>query len=345
MTRKAIIDDPYNAETPLDRLDGRIVPVGDFFVRSHFAVPALAPERWRCAVDGVTLDLATLKTLPSRRVTVTLECAGNGRTLLSPPVKGAPWRLGGVATAEFEGVPLCRVLDRGNAGRGAREILFTGADSGAVADGRQITFERSLPIDVARDPDVLVAWGMNGAPLDPHHGAPVRLVVPGWYGVASVKWLVGIRALAAPFAGYFQSENYVYRGSPAFPDGTPIAKARVRSMIASPEEGAVVPAGTIEVRGSAWSGGGPIARVEVSVDGGSTWTDAFLGKPLSVHAATPWNARVAIGPGEAEIRSRATDASGEAQPDSASWNALGYGNNALHRVSVRGKTGTATEIR
>ena len=334
MTRKAIIDDPYNAETPLDRLDGRVVPVGDFFVRSHFAVPAIAPGGWRCAVDGGALDWNALRGLPSRKVTVTLECAGNGRTLLTPAVKGAPWRLGAVATAEFEGVPLREILDRGSVGAGAREILFTGADSGAVPDGRTVTFERSLPIDVARDPDVLVAWGMNGAPLDPHHGAPVRLVGPGWYGVASVKWLVGIRALATPYAGYFQSENYVYRGSPAFPDGTPVAKARVRSMIASPEEGATVPAGTIEVKGSAWSGGGPIARVEVSVDGGATWTDAVLEKPLSPYAATPWTAHVEVR-GAVELQTRATDGSGEAQPDSAPWNALGYGNNSVQRVSVR----------
>jgi DMSO/TMAO reductase YedYZ molybdopterin-dependent catalytic subunit len=171
-------------------------------------------------VDGQALDLPALRSLPRRKLTVTLECAGNGRTLLTPAVKGAPWRLGAVATAEFEGVPLHEVLDRAHAGAGAREILFTGADSGSVPDGRTVTFERSLPIDVARDPDVLLAWEMNGAPLDPHHGAPVRLVVPGWYGVASVKWLVGIRALAAPYTGYFQSENYVYRESATLPDGT-----------------------------------------------------------------------------------------------------------------------------
>jgi len=334
MTRKAIIDDPYNAETPLERLDGRIVPVGDFFVRSHFAVPVIAPERWRCAVDGVTLDLAALKTLPSRKLAVTLECAGNGRTLLTPAVRGAPWRLGAAATAEFEGVPLREVLKRSNLAAGATEVLFTGADSGSVPDGRTVTFERSLPIDVARDPDVLVAWGMNGAPLDPHHGAPVRLVVPGWYGVASVKWLVGIRALAAPYAGYFQSENYVYRGSPAVPDGTPVARARVRSMIASPEDGARVKAGTIEVKGSAWSGEGPIARVEVSANGGATWSDATLGKALSPHAAVPWTAKLAVSSGSPELLSRATDAAQNVQPDSAPWNALGYGNNSVQRVRI-----------
>ena len=335
MTRKAIIDDPYNAETPMDRLDGTIVPVGDFFVRSHFAVPALDPSGWRCNVAGGTLDLAGLKALPHRRLTVTLECAGNGRTLLTPAVKGAPWRLGAVATAEFGGVPLREVLDRGGVDGAAREILFTGADSGAVPDGRTVAFERSLPIDVARDPDVLVAWEMNGVPLDPHHGAPVRLVVPGWYGVASVKWLVGIRALDAPYTGYFQSENYVYRGSPACPDGTPVTQARVRSIISAPEDGATVPAGTLEIRGSAWSGEGPITRVEVSADGGTRWIDADLGRPVASYAATPWTASIEIPAGNIALRSRATDAAGNVQPESAPWNALGYGNNSIQRLKVR----------
>jgi DMSO/TMAO reductase YedYZ molybdopterin-dependent catalytic subunit len=334
MTRKAIIDDPYNAETPLDRLDGSIVPVGDFFVRSHFAVPAISPDRWCLAVDGKTLDLPALRALPARRLVVTLECAGNGRTLLTPPVKGAPWRLGGVGTAEFEGAPLRDVLDRAGVDGSAREIVFTGGDAGQVPDGRTVAFERSLPVDVARDPDVLLAWGMNGAPLPPEHGAPVRLVVPRWYGVASVKWLVGIRGLAAPYSGYFQSENYVYRGSAACPDGTPVGAVRVRSIVASPEAGATVAAGEVEIRGSAWSGAGPIARVEVSADGGARWTDATLGAPVSPYAATPWVVRPILPVGESEIRSRATDAAGNVQPDGAPWNALGYGNNSIQTLRV-----------
>ena len=334
MTRKAIIDDPYNAETPLDRLDGGIVGVGDFFVRSHFAVPAIAPGAWRCLVDGNSLDLETLKSFPARRVTVTLECAGNGRTLLKPQVAGAPWNLGGVSTAEFEGVPLREVLSRAGAGSGAREILFRGADAGTVASGRTVTFERSLPLEVAMEPDVLVAWGMNGAPLAPEHGAPVRLVVPGWYGVASVKWLVGIQSLATAFTGHFQTDSYVYKGFPGFPDGTPVGPMRVRAIIAKPEDGASIGAGEIEVKGSAWSGEAAVARVEVSVDGGRTWNDAAL-KPSGVRAAIGWTAALRVSPGDVEIRARATDAAGNTQPDDPPWNTLGYGNNAVHRVTVR----------
>src|SRR5262245_19277725 len=335
MTRKTILDDPYNAETPLDRLDGGIVAAPDFFVRSHFAEPAIDRKDWRCAVGGSVLDFEALSALPNRQVTVTLECAGNARTLLLPKVQGAPWRLGAAATAEFEGVALREVLDRAGVD-GALEILFRGGDEGRVADGRTVSFERALPIEVARDPDVLLAWGMNGAPLLREHGAPVRLLVPGWYGVASVKWVVEVRPLAAPYRGYFQGEGYVYRGSNAFPDGTPVTTMRVRSIISSPEDGARVEAGEIEVRGSAWSGAGPIARVEVSADAGETWSDAALKPTGATHAATGWSAAVRVaGPGETEIRARATDAAGNVQPDSASWNALGYGNNAVQRLTVR----------
>ena len=334
MTRKAIIDDPYNAETPLGCLSGEPVRTGDFFVRSHFAVPSIPPESWRCEVGAATLDLPSLKSLPRKRLAVTLECAGNGRALLRPKVAGAPWTLGGVATAEFEGVALNDVLDRAGIDGGTRELLFTGADSGPI-DGRTVTFERTLPIDVARDPDVILAWGMNGAPLDPQHGAPVRLVVPGWYGVASVKWLVGIRPLAAPHVPYFQAQ-YVYRESAEYPDDTPVRAVRVRSLIARPTDGSVVPAGPLEIAGSAWSGTAPIARVEVSIDGGSTWTSAALGTPLSRHAATPWRAGLSVAsPATLEILSRATDATGATQPDAAPWNARGYGNNAVQRITVR----------
>ena len=335
MTRKTILEDPYNAETPLDRLDGGIVAAGDFFVRSHFAVPAIDRTGWRCAVGESTLDLEALAALPRRKVAVTLECAGNGRTLLLPKVQGAPWRLGAAGTAEFEGVALREVLNRARID-GAREILFRGADSGTVADGRTVAFERSLPIDVARDPDVLLAWGMNGAPLAREHGAPVRLVVPGWYAVASVKWLVEVRPLASPFSGYFQGQNYVYRGSTAFPDGTPVTAMRVRSIISSPEDGARVDGGKVEIRGSAWSGAGPIARVEVSADAGETWIDAAVRPTASAHAAAAWTALVPLrGTGELEIRARATDAVGNTQPDLPPWNELGYGNNAIQRITVR----------
>ncbi|HZN54624.1 MAG TPA: sulfite oxidase [Candidatus Polarisedimenticolaceae bacterium] len=334
--RIEILGDPYNAETPAARLDGTDVAVGDFFVRSHFAVPAIDARSFRLTMGGGvdapgTLDLAALEALPRRTLRATIECAGNGRTLLRPEVSGAPWRLGGTGTATFEGAALRDLL----AGAGVRpetvEILFTGADAGAVATGRSERFQRSLPLSDALDPDTLLAWRMNGAPLAPEHGAPVRLVVPGWYGVASVKWLVGIEALTEPFHGWFQGESYVYRNGGG---DLPVTRMRVRAAIARPSDGATVPPGPIEIFGCAWSGSGRIARVEVSLDAGGTWSDATLAPPSSRWAATPWSARGIAAGSELEVLARATDAAGNVQPEVAPWNRLGYGNNAIQRVRV-----------
>ena len=335
--RIPIIQDPYNAETPLDRLDGSDVAVGDFFVRSHFAVPAIDPPEWRLSIGGAVdapraLDLAGLARLPRRTLRVTLECAGNGRTLLRPEVSGAPWRLGGVGTATFEGVAVRDALASSQVRADAVELLFRGADAGAVAAGRTEAFRRSLPVSVALDPDTLLAFGMNGAPLPPEHGAPVRLLVPGWYGVASVKWLVAVEALTEPFHGWFQGESYVYRNGG---DEKPVERMRVRAMIVSPSEGAIVPPGPLEVAGSAWSGEGAVARVEVSADGGRSWSDAALAAASSRLAAISWRTSVAAPPGrQLEILARATDTAGNVQPDAAAWNRLGYGNNSIQRVRV-----------
>jgi DMSO/TMAO reductase YedYZ molybdopterin-dependent catalytic subunit len=340
MRRIAVIETPYNAETPMDRLDGQSVPDAEFFVRSHFEVPAIDPRAWQCRVGGAVvrpleLDLAGLRRLTPRRLTVTLECAGNGRTLLKPAVAGAPWRLGAAGTAEFEGIALADVLARARPRADAVEIAFRGADEGEVAGGRRVRFERSLPMDVARDPDTLLAWAMNGRPLTEEHGAPLRLIVPGWYAVASVKWLVGIEARTEPFHGWFQGENYVYRGSSDQPENTPVTRMRVRAVIARPVDGCVIPRGPLDVAGSAWSGEAPITGVALSVDGGASWKDAALAPAAHPRAATPWHARISLpAPGPVEILARAKDAAGNVQPLESAWNVLGYGNNAVHPVRV-----------
>jgi DMSO/TMAO reductase YedYZ molybdopterin-dependent catalytic subunit len=340
MRRIAIIENPYNAETPMDRLDGQGVPASEFFVRSHFDVPAIDPHAWKCRIDGavvrpLSLDLANLRAFAPRRLTVTLECAGNGRTLLRPAVPGAPWRLGAAGTAEFGGVSLADVLDRARPRADAVEISCWGADEGEVAGGRRVRFERSLPMAIARHPDTLLAFSMNGLPLTPEHGAPVRLIVPGWYAVASVKWVIGIEARTEPFHGWFQGENYVYRGSAVYPENTPVTKMRVRAVVARPVEGAIVPRGPIEISGSAWSGEAPITGVQVSVDGGASWCDAEIEPPIHNYAARSWRARVTIPTkGTTSILARARDAAGNVQPLDAAWNRLGYGNNAVHPIRI-----------
>jgi DMSO/TMAO reductase YedYZ molybdopterin-dependent catalytic subunit len=332
---------PFNAETPLTALAAPFTPTSSFYVRNHFDVPALEAEGFRLRVDGLVgspleLSLAELRALPRRSVTATLECAGNGRALMRPAPAGTPWRYGAVGTARFTGTPLAGVLDRADLAPGAVELLFAGSDRGEVAPGRAVAFERSLPANAARREDVLLAWEMNGEPLSPDHGHPLRLVVPGWYGVASVKWLVRISALDRPFRGHYQSEKYVYQGDPVAPDGTPVSLMRVRAAIAWPADGSDVGPGPVEVAGTAWSGTGPLARVEVSSDGGGAWTAATLGRSASPVAAVPWRfAWSPSGPGEHTLIARAADAAGHVQTLEPVWNEQGYGNNVAQRVRVR----------
>lgn len=323
-----ITREPFNAETPLDQLTGVITPNAIHYVRDHFAIP-----RWeRLVVEGsverpLSIGLEDIAALPSRSLVVTLECAGNGRAYLDPPVKGEQWRLGAVGTAEWTGVPLRHVLELARLAPRAVEILFAGADAG-TADGKRTAFERSLPVDRALDEDVLLATAMNGEPLPPDHGAPLRLVVPGAYGMASVKWLARIAAVDRPFRGLFQADRYVV-------DGQPLPPLAPRAIITSPVDGAVV-AGPVMVGGYCWSGRAPVARVEVSADEGATWRDAEVEPALSRYAwrrwELPWEP---AGPGDATLVARAWTTDHECQPLDQRRTALGYMNNAAQPVTVR----------
>jgi DMSO/TMAO reductase YedYZ molybdopterin-dependent catalytic subunit len=265
--------------------------------------------------------------MPTRSLIVTLECAGNGRAYVDPPVSGEQWRLGAVGTAEWTGVPLRHVLELARLEPRAVEIVFAGADEGS-AGGKRMRFERSLPVDRALGGDVLLATAMNGEPLPPDHGAPVRLVVPGLYGMASVKWLARIVASDRLFRGFFQADRYVV-------DGAPLPPIVPRALITSPRDGTVVTGPTM-VRGYCWSGGAPIARVDVSADGGSSWTDAELAPAVSPYAWRRWqHLWEPPGPGEATLLARAWTIDGECQPLSPVRTALGYLNNAAHPITVR----------
>jgi DMSO/TMAO reductase YedYZ molybdopterin-dependent catalytic subunit len=338
-----ISSQPLNAETPLAALGEPLTPDRSFYIRAHFDVPSLDANSWRLHVRGagrgeLALALSDLTSLSTRDVVVTLECAGNGRRWMEPTPPGLAWGFGAVATARFTGVPLSAVLERARLGSHGREVLFVGADRGTVESGGVAPFARSLPVEVARHPDTILAWEMNGRPLPVEHGFPVRLIVPRWYAMASVKWLVGVEVLDLPFQGYFQKDDYVY----ADEDGlmAPVRLMRVRSVIATPSEGADVPPGLVDVAGTAWSGHPPVARVDVSVDGGTSWGRAELGSSPSPYAARPWRIRIPLEPGPQVIMARATDRVGDTQPLEPVSNARGYGNNVIHRVRVN-----ATEAR
>ncbi|MGH2354824.1 MAG: sulfite oxidase [Chloroflexota bacterium] len=331
---------PFNAESDIKRLETDVTSTASFYVRSNFAVPSLDAQRHRIAVGGaverpLNLSLADLRALGSTTMLATIECAGNNRLSLAPLPSGEPWQRGAVSTARWGGVPLRVVLERAGLGANATEILVEGADHGTPKDGPgDIPFARSLPVEKALHPDTLLALEMNGVPLPPDHGAPVRLVVPAWYGMASVKWVTRIEALAEPFTGYYQANRYIYDpGNGAAP--VPVTQMKVKSLIVSPSDGETVPVGRLAVRGKAWSGAGEIVRVEVTVDGGENWQEARLLDAPSPYAWRSWEFDWdAADPGRHVLRARATDSTGECQPDAAPWNKYGYGSNGICPVVV-----------
>jgi DMSO/TMAO reductase YedYZ molybdopterin-dependent catalytic subunit len=331
---------PFNAETPLRELSRAITPTDSFYVRSHFDIPSLDPSTYRLDLEGAVrtplkLSLAEIQAFPARQLTATLECAGNGRVRLEPPVPGVRWGFGATSTAQFSGISLRQLLDRSGVLASGVDVLFIGADRGEVEPGRTVAFERSLPLGMAQQEDTLLAWEMNGEPLTRAHGAPLRLVVPHWYAVASVKWLTRIRILTHAFEGHYQTEKYLYEEESGTPDGAPVTQMRVRAIIAHPGESETLPCSPIDICGMAWAGGASIHKVEVSVDGGISWREAQLGMRPSEHSWVPWRLTWSpSSPGPCVIVARATDSLGKTQPLEQSWNAQGYGNNIAHRVRV-----------
>jgi DMSO/TMAO reductase YedYZ molybdopterin-dependent catalytic subunit len=333
---------PLNAETSVPALIGGVVmPNGRFYVRNHFQIPNLNAADYRLAVDGLvrrklSLSLRDLRQMPSQTFFATLECAGNGRTNFDPPIPGEKWAFGAVSTAEWTGVPLRAVLDSAGIESSAREVLFRGADRGPVEDSSgTIRFERSLRVDEAHESGAILAYVMNGEPLPIHHGFPLRLIVPSWYAVASVKWLTDIELIGPPFAGHFQTAKYWYewqRGSEN--EREPVTRMNVRALITEPNRGAEIECGDITIRGVAWSGVAPIERVDVNT--GGAWHQAnLIGEP-SRQAWQRWELVTRIdNSGPATLRARATDRAGRVQPEQAEWNRLGYGNNSIQEVGIR----------
>ena len=334
--------DPLNCETSIPALIGGVVmPNARFYVRNHFQTPRLDPVSWRLEIKGLVerplrVSLRDLHNMRSETLVVTLECAGNGRSAFDPPADGEQWQLGAVSTAEWTGVPLAEILDRAGLTPEALEIVFRGADQGNVGDAADpIRFERSLPVTDAGHPGSLLAYAMNGEPLPLEHGYPLRLIVPGWYAVASVKWLTEIEAIGAPFTGFFQAQRYVYEtprnGAVA---REPVRLQHVRSVITQPSAGQQVTAGDLVVRGVAWSGAAPIDNVEVSI-GRGPWQNARLIGQRHRHSWQWWELLTRIdNPGETTLRARATDLAGRTQPERPHWNRLGYGGNAVQNVRL-----------
>jgi DMSO/TMAO reductase YedYZ molybdopterin-dependent catalytic subunit len=320
--RKVVTAAPENSETPLEQVRSWVTPNRLFFVRNHFELPRIELASWRLWVEGCVehpceWSFEDLAALPERSVFATVECAGNGRSFLRERAHGVQWGAGAIGHAEWTGVPLRLVLQRSGLRADAVEVVFEGHDRGSEADHPEpMYFARSLPLAKALDPDTLLAVRMNGELLEPEHGAPVRLLVPGWYGVASVKWLRRIEVVNRPFRGYYQTVKYTVRRRIETGEQTVVVgPMAVKSEVIRPHADEILGVGTNRLFGVAWAGPEPVARVEVSTDDGVSWADADLIGPRAPYSWTLWEYLWEVGsPGEYSVLARAISASGQVQP-------------------------------
>jgi DMSO/TMAO reductase YedYZ molybdopterin-dependent catalytic subunit len=332
-----------NHGMPLEALRFDVTPIGLHYLLTHFDIPAV-DESWRLVLDGnvgspFELSLDELRALPAHEVLATMECAGNGRARLMPRPVSQPWLQEAVGTGRWRGARLRDVLERAQPGAGALEVLFTSFDRG-VEDGDEQSFQRSLPLELALGNDVLLAYELNGEALPPQHGRPLRLLVPGWYGMTNVKWLARVTVIDEPFAGYQQARAYRVRQTEDEP-GTALDHIRPRALMVPPgipeflSFMRMVRAGTVAIEGRAWSGHGPIEAVEVSADDGRSWSPAQVEPAtLGPWAWRRWTFDWQATPGEHVLACRARDTAGHEQPLEPEWNLGGYVNNAVQRVPV-----------
>lgn len=337
--------EPENLEFPFSSLDSFITPEKLFYVRSHFAVPQVDAREYRLRVEGAVerpfqISYDELRAMRPSSITATLECAGNSRVFLIPQSSGAQWELGAVSNAVWTGVPLTALLERAGLKPDAVDVVFEGLDRGEPRSEPKppgpIPFVRSIPVAKARRSEVLIAYQMNGRDLPPSHGFPIRAVVPGYYGMSSVKWLTRIQVVTAPYQGYWQTTDYAWWDrSSGTPVRRPLMDMRVKSLIARPALHELVKAGTpYRVSGAAWTGDADVDNVELSVDAGRSWVTAkFLDQPTR-YAWRRWEQewQVPAQRGRVALMSRASDTSGNKQPEQHNRDT---GNYAIHHVLPR----------
>jgi DMSO/TMAO reductase YedYZ molybdopterin-dependent catalytic subunit len=332
-----------NHALPLEALRYDVTPVGLHYLLTHFDIPAVDVASWELELGGLverplTLTLDQLKARPSRTLAVTMECAGNGRALNDPRPLSQPWLLEAVGTAEWTGTPLAPILEEAGLSDDALEVVFTGLDRGVQGEVEH-DYERSLSVAEALRGEVLLAWAINGQPLPPQHGFPLRLLVPSWYGMTHVKWLRRITVVSEPFQGWQQAVAYHVRSSED-EQGVPVTRILPRSLMVPPgipdffTRSRLLRPGRCELAGRAWSGTPPVTRVEVSTDGGESWTGARVSEPVSAFAWQAWTFPWDAVPGHHVLCCRATDAEGRTQPAEPQWNHDGFCNNMIQRLPV-----------
>ena len=336
-------EDPLCAAVFLPNLNVPISPNEGHFIRSHFPAPQINASDWSLTVNGHVdspLDFSydDLLKMPSREVVNLMECAGNSRSTMQPPAEGVQWDNGAVSVSCWKGVSLKTVLDQASLKSSATDVLFIGVDSGNVPQaGTSMAYEMSVPMEKLLDEDTLLAYEMNDAPLPLDHGFPIRLLIPGWYGMASVKWLTKITVMDHPNGGYHELDYRFYPATDGKSDAEieRVSSLKVKSLISTPSKGNILQPGHHTITGVAWSGDGHITKVEVSTDDDRTWREAKLEEPSGTYSWQHWEIDWdAVNLGHSLLRSRATDSAGNVQPMLATWNFRGYQVNSIHSVPI-----------
>jgi sulfane dehydrogenase subunit SoxC len=332
-----------NHGLPLEALRFDVTPVGLHYLLIHYDIPVVDAASFRLELTGeverpLSLTLDELRARAAVELVATMECAGNGRARLDPRPVSQPWLQEAVGTGRWRGTPLAPLLDEAGPLESAVDVVFAGLDRG-VEGGAEQCFERALSLAEAQEGGAILAYDLNGQPLPPQHGFPLRLLVPGWYGMTNVKWLAEIRVTAEPFAGYQQASGYRLRQAED-EEGEPLTRILPRALMAPPgipefmTRERTVGAGPCVLEGRAWSGFAPIAAVVVSTDGGATWAGAELRPGESRWGWSAWRYAWDARPGRYELACRARDEAGNEQPVEQRWNLGGYANNAVQRVPV-----------
>lgn len=335
---------PENQETPIQFIDKDTVDKNLFYRRNHFSYPTLSYSNYWLPINGLVakpllLSMQDILQLPSKTIQVTLECSGDKRSFFKPKVFGEQWEKGAISQGYWKGVPLRSLLEHAGIREGAKEVFVEGYDFGERTDLNQVfTYARSLPIEKALHPDTIIAYEYNNQPIPFKHGYPLRLIVPSWYAMASVKWIKQITVIDSAFTGPFQSINYVYYPNKEnAKDAFPVTTINVNSTIQKLLDREILNTGNRLIRGIAWTGKGSIAKVEISVDGGSSWQNANL--ETADPAAYGWQSWShewnAAKKGEYTLMSKATDTHGRTQPAIPFWNQKGYGYNAIDMIRVK----------
>lgn len=323
-----------------------VTPVGMHYLLTHFDVPTVDPATWSLEIGGcvdrpATLTLDDIRSRPRLTQRVTMECAGNGRMSLSPRPLSQPWGVEAVGNGEWTGTPLRPLLEELGVLDRAEEVVFTGSDCG-IENNIEQHYERSLDLADALRDEVMLAYELNGQPLPPQHGFPLRLVVPGWYGMGNVKWLSRITVTDQPFEGYQNAYAYRLRMEPD-EKGVPVSRIRPRALMIPPgipdffSRERTVGVGETTLSGRAWSGFGHIDRVEVTTDGGMTWSDATVEPATNRFGWVGWSCRWDVSAGRHLLGCRATDSAGNRQPVEADWNLGGYANNGVQWIAVQAR--------